>query len=68
MKLRLLCLMLFLPAVLTAQQLNREGLSRDALTTLADRFAKGSFEEFRELLSLPNDAHFPEDIERNVLM
>ncbi len=28
--------------------------------------AKDSFDEFREILSIPNDAYYPEDIERNV--
>lgn len=31
-----------------------------------DRFARASLDEFRELLSLPNDAHFPHTIEKNV--
>ena len=29
-------------------------------------YARKSFPEFKDLLSLPNDAHFPEDIEQNV--
>lgn len=29
-------------------------------------YAKASFPQLKELLALPNDAHFPEDIERNV--
>jgi acetylornithine deacetylase/succinyl-diaminopimelate desuccinylase-like protein len=29
-------------------------------------YAKASFPELKELLAIPNDAHFPEDIERNV--
>lgn len=67
MKLRLLCLALLMAPCLNAQKINPEGLDQNELSELADRFAKGSFEEFREMLSLPNDAHFPEDIERNVL-
>ena len=31
-----------------------------------EQYAKTSLEEFKELLSLPNDAHNPEDIEKNV--
>jgi acetylornithine deacetylase/succinyl-diaminopimelate desuccinylase-like protein len=31
-----------------------------------EKYAKTSLEEFRELLSLPNDAHEPSDIEKNV--
>lgn len=30
------------------------------------KFAQASFAEFRDLLSLPNDAHFHQDIEKNV--
>jgi hypothetical protein len=30
-------------------------------------YATQSFKEFYEMLSLPNDAHFPQDIEKNVL-
>jgi acetylornithine deacetylase/succinyl-diaminopimelate desuccinylase-like protein len=34
--------------------------------TVSERHAVRSFSEFRELLSLPNDAHYPEDIQKNV--
>jgi acetylornithine deacetylase/succinyl-diaminopimelate desuccinylase-like protein len=30
------------------------------------RYAKASFPQLKEFLAIPNDAHFPEDIERNV--
>jgi acetylornithine deacetylase/succinyl-diaminopimelate desuccinylase-like protein len=33
---------------------------------VATQYAVASFKEFYDLLSLPNDAHFPEDIEKNV--
>jgi acetylornithine deacetylase/succinyl-diaminopimelate desuccinylase-like protein len=33
---------------------------------VAEKYAVRSFKEFYELLSLSNDAHFPEDIEKNV--
>ncbi len=36
------------------------------LDDLANRHAFQSLAEFRELLSIPCDAHFPEDIEKNV--
>ena len=36
------------------------------LDAAAKRFAAASFPELYALLSLPNDAHFPEDIEKNV--
>ena len=29
-------------------------------------YAKASFPQLKELLAIPNDAHFPKDIERNV--
>jgi acetylornithine deacetylase/succinyl-diaminopimelate desuccinylase-like protein len=36
------------------------------LNQLATKHAVNSFKEFYDLLSLPNDAHFPADIEKNV--
>ncbi|HKK76151.1 MAG TPA: M20/M25/M40 family metallo-hydrolase [Saprospiraceae bacterium] len=30
------------------------------------KYAKASFPQLKELLAIPNDAHFPEDVERNV--
>lgn len=36
------------------------------VNAIAEKHAVLSFKEFFELLSLPNDAHFPEDIEKNV--
>jgi acetylornithine deacetylase/succinyl-diaminopimelate desuccinylase-like protein len=36
------------------------------LDKIAATYATQSFPEFYELLSLPNDAHFPQDIEKNV--
>jgi acetylornithine deacetylase/succinyl-diaminopimelate desuccinylase-like protein len=40
---------------------------RDSLLqALAQRHANVSWDEFRDLLSLPNDAHYPADIEANV--
>jgi len=37
------------------------------INTVAEKQAVVSFKEFYELLSIPNDAHYPEDIEKNVL-
>jgi acetylornithine deacetylase/succinyl-diaminopimelate desuccinylase-like protein len=37
-------------------------LSGDRIEALVARQLPGAFEAYRELLSLPNDAHFPEDI------
>ncbi|MFM9841053.1 MAG: M20/M25/M40 family metallo-hydrolase [Cyclobacteriaceae bacterium] len=36
------------------------------LDKIAEKFAVASFDEFYALHSLPNDAHFPADIEKNV--
>ncbi len=36
------------------------------INTIAEKHAVASFKEFYELLSLPNDAHYLEDIEKNV--
>jgi acetylornithine deacetylase/succinyl-diaminopimelate desuccinylase-like protein len=36
------------------------------LNAVAEKHAVASFKEFHALLSLPNDAHFPDDIEKNV--
>ncbi|MCP9236238.1 M20/M25/M40 family metallo-hydrolase [Lewinella sp. JB7] len=38
----------------------------DQIGELARHYADATFPELIELLSLPNDAHYPEDIERNV--
>jgi len=40
--------------------------AQNDFSKLAKSYAHQSFEEFYELLSLANDAHFPEDIEKNV--
>ena len=45
----------------TAQQLQDSELDKLSLT-----YAKASFNELVELLSLPNDAHYPKDIEKNI--
>ncbi len=66
MKTTLSCLCLLLTFSLSAQQVGREGLSNDQLSQLADKHAKASFEELKALLSIPNDALFPEDVEKNV--
>ena len=55
------CLLLF-PALSTAQPLDRAGL--DALT---EQYAPGSYARLHTLLSIPNDAHFPDDLQRNLV-
>jgi acetylornithine deacetylase/succinyl-diaminopimelate desuccinylase-like protein len=58
MKILLILPLAFLLVKVTPAQTN--------LDDLALRHAYVSFDEFRDLLSLPCDAHFPEDIEKNV--
>lgn len=41
-------------------------LPQKQLEQLADKHARASFPMLNELLRLPNDAHFPKDIEKNV--
>lgn len=52
-----LALLIFLPLQIFAQT---------DLDRLAEKHARATFEEFRQLLAIPCDAHFPADIERNV--
>lgn len=41
-------------------------IAQPGLDALALRHARATFDEFRKMLALPNDAHYPEDIEKNV--
>jgi acetylornithine deacetylase/succinyl-diaminopimelate desuccinylase-like protein len=43
-----------------------QGLSTAELNRLTDKYARSSFPLFFELLSIPNDAHYPQDIEKNI--
>lgn len=54
-------LILLLPTFLQAQK-----ISSEKLQSLSEKHAVQSFKDFYELLSLQNDAHFPQDIEKNV--
>jgi acetylornithine deacetylase/succinyl-diaminopimelate desuccinylase-like protein len=47
--------------------LAQKALQQEQLKKLADKHARASFPSFYELLSLPNDAHVPEDIEKNIV-
>lgn len=42
-------------------------MDAEALAALADQQARASFPLLRELLSIPNDANSPEDIEKNIV-
>lgn len=56
-----LVISLFLISVLSAQQIQDKDLDKLSL-----HYAKSSFDELVSLLSLPNDAHHPNDIEQNI--
>lgn len=56
-----LVLVLLLPFLTEAQKLNQEKLQ-----DLSAKYAKSSFPILKEILSIPNDAFYPEDIELNV--
>ena len=57
-------LLFFLVSIhLTAQS----NIKAERLNALAEKFGKGSLDLFHELLSMPNDAHFPKDIETNII-
>lgn len=55
-----------LVCVLISVQLLAQKSKNSNLDKIAEQFAKKSFQEFYELHSLRNDAHFPNDIEKNV--
>ncbi len=55
---KLIILFLFCSSQILSQEFNLDQISQT--------YASKSFETFRDLLSIPNDAHFPEDIEKNV--
>ena len=56
-----LALILMFSPLNYAQQFNQEHLS-----VLSEKYAKASFPLLQELLSIPNDAFYPEEIEKNV--
>ncbi|MEZ5041679.1 MAG: M20/M25/M40 family metallo-hydrolase [Saprospiraceae bacterium] len=51
---------------IAALRLVAQTLHTEQLAAIADTYAKASLNDFQELLSLPNDAHFPNDIEKNI--
>jgi acetylornithine deacetylase/succinyl-diaminopimelate desuccinylase-like protein len=53
-------------SILSVSPLRGQEIKGQRLERLARDYALDSWELFRELLSIPNDAHFPEDIEKNV--
>jgi acetylornithine deacetylase/succinyl-diaminopimelate desuccinylase-like protein len=59
-------LLILLVAILFSCQLFGQRPKNLNLDAVAEKFAINSFDEFYELHHLPNDAHFPADIEKNV--
>ncbi|MEE9364480.1 MAG: M20/M25/M40 family metallo-hydrolase [Cellulophaga sp.] len=45
---------------------NGQKIKDKDLDQLALQYAKSSFVELKEILSIPNDAHFPKDLEKNI--
>ncbi len=58
----------FLPifVLLLSSSLISQETKGSYLNQVAEKYTQASFSQLIELLSIPNDAHFPEDIERNV--
>tara|TARA_R110000744_G_scaffold369662_1_gene479952 strand:- start:1115 stop:2629 length:1515 start_codon:yes stop_codon:yes gene_type:complete len=62
MKLRkTLLLIILFPFYLTSQNIIKENLG-----SLAEKYTKSSFPLLIDILSIPNDANFPDDIEKNI--
>lgn len=59
-------LLLPLLSLLMMGDLVAQNGNSSSLDELSLKFAKESWDTFYELLSLPNDAHFPDDIEKNI--
>ncbi|MEO1652728.1 MAG: M20/M25/M40 family metallo-hydrolase, partial [Bacteroidota bacterium] len=57
--------LLFLLSNAAQAQKNPKYNDPTSLKSLAEAFAQKSWGEFRELLGIPNDAHFPDDIAKN---
>jgi len=58
---RTLIFLVFISTLAQAQKITSEKLE-----AVSEKYAIQSFKEFYDLLSLPNDAHYPKDIEKNV--
>ena len=52
--------------LLSVHRLSSQPLDQERLEELATTFTKSSFSTYRELLSIPSDAYYPDDIELNV--
>ncbi|MCI0690554.1 M20/M25/M40 family metallo-hydrolase [candidate division KSB1 bacterium] len=51
---------------LSMDSANGQRIDHTRLEWLANQYGKASFTELRESLSIPNDAHFPEHVEKNL--
>lgn len=58
------CLLLFVMLITFIS--SAQTLKQKELNVLSEKYAKSSIPMLRELLSIPNDAFYPEDIEKNV--
>ena len=56
----------FIGILISIGALNAQKWNAKKLEKLAKEYGQASLPMFHELLSLPNDAHFPKDIEKNV--
>jgi acetylornithine deacetylase/succinyl-diaminopimelate desuccinylase-like protein len=59
-------LLLWLHLLYPASGWAQKSLPAKQLHRLAEKHAKASLESFRTFLQIPNDAHYPEDIEKNL--
>ena len=62
-----ICSLLFLAvSIFSFEEAASQKPKKVDLNALAEKYAVLSFDEFYQLHNLPNDAHFPNDIEKNV--
>ena len=62
---RLRQLLIFLILILTIQPGNTQ-IDKENLDALAFQYASESFDRLRDFLAIPNDAHYPKDMEQNI--
>ena len=53
-------------ALLTVSQLSAQKIRSEKLNLLSEKYAKASFQQLYDLLSIPNDAFYTDEIEKNV--
>ncbi|WP_339839524.1 M20/M25/M40 family metallo-hydrolase [uncultured Maribacter sp.] len=57
---------IFLILILLPVYLLGQNIKKEKLQSLAEKYSKSSFHQLIEILSIPNDANFPSDIEKNI--